>query len=72
MSDTPRLPDPEELPHLTRKSLVVHWETDRNIIWMDTSGLSCFDVIGLLRVASDIAESELPSEDYDPEGAEDE
>jgi hypothetical protein len=70
LTDSPRLPDPEELPHLTRKSLVVHWETDSNIVWMDSSGLSCFDVIGLLRVACDIAEAELPMEDYDPEGSE--
>lgn len=69
MSDdsTPRIPDPETLPHLTTRSLVVHWDTALNEVWMDSSGLSCFDVIGLLRVAIDIAEAELPTEDTYPD-----
>jgi hypothetical protein len=70
MSDTPRLPEPEHLPHLTRRSLIVHWETDTNVVWIDSSGLSCFDVSGLLRVAIDLAEMDLPLEDYDPEESE--
>lgn len=72
MSDSPRLPEPESLPTLTRKSLVVHWETDTNLIWLDTSGLSVFDVTGLLSVALEIAECNLPTEDFDMEELEDE
>jgi hypothetical protein len=70
MSNTPRLPDPESLPHLTRRSLVVHWDTAANEVWMDSSGLSVFDVSGLLRVALDIAEMGLPTEDVYPESEE--
>lgn len=72
MSDEPRIPEPEELPHLTRKSLVVHWDTASNEVWFDGSGLSCFDVVGLLRVALDIAEIDLPTETvYDEETEDD-
>jgi hypothetical protein len=67
MSDAPRIPDPEQLPHLTQRSLVVHWDTALNHVWIDSSGLSCFDVMGLLHVAIDLAEAALPTEDYVPE-----
>lgn len=67
MSDEPKLPDPEELPQLTRRSLVVHWETATNEVWIDSSGLSCFDVEGLLRVALDLADMDLPTQTVYPD-----
>lgn len=58
----PRIPEPESLPHLTQKALIVNWDTASNEVWIDSSGLSCFDVEGLLRVALDLAEMSLPTE----------
>lgn len=68
MSDKPRIPEPEELPHLTQRSLVIHWDTANNEVWLDRGGLSVFDVTGLLQVALDLAEIELPTQTvYDME-----
>ena len=60
----PRIPDPSELPALTQKSLVIHWDAAENAVWMDTSGFSVLEVATLLRIALDVAELELPTPYY--------
>lgn len=55
----------------SQKALVVHWNVETNEVWLDTSGLSCFDVVGLLQVALDCAEVAIPNALTDYDNAED-
>lgn len=59
--NTPRIPDPADLPEMSQRSLVIHWDIATNELWMDTSGFSVLEVPTLLRIALDLAEAAQPT-----------
>jgi hypothetical protein len=60
MNETPRPPG------LPIRSIVVTWdpEGEDTTVLVDRGTLSIFDAVGLLQIALDIAESEIPCVNY--------
>lgn len=54
----------------TTKHLVVAWDTETDDIEIDRTGLSWFEVVGLLAVALDIAGERIPTPYYETEDLE--